>query len=176
MKQQQGPDARARNCGAASRRDRGQQPGQAPGSQEGWRMASRAGWAWMPGQVMRAGQAPRQAAPSFPSQGWMINNLPGQAGEKDPSPCHEATNWETEVEEEQRQQHNLLLQTGHSLPFMPCPPKVGPPPQCQQQLCTQRQHRIGPGACAFNTDHAKKGPGTATSCPAITSPSGPSIS
>lgn len=48
-------------------------------------MASGAGRARMPGQVMRAGQASSQAAPSFPSQGWMINALPGQAGEKDPS-------------------------------------------------------------------------------------------
>lgn len=85
MKEQQGPDPTARNCGAASMRDRGQQPGQAPARQEGWWTASRAGRARMPGQVMRAGQASRQAAPSFPSQGWMINALPGQAGEKDPS-------------------------------------------------------------------------------------------
>lgn len=85
MRQRQGPDPTARNCGAASVRDRGQGPGQAPARQEGRRMASGAGRARMPGQVMRAGQASSQAAPSFPSQGWMINALPGQAGEKDPS-------------------------------------------------------------------------------------------
>lgn len=39
-----------------------------------------------------------------------------------------------------------------------------------------RQHRKGPGARDFNTGHAEKGPGTATSCPAVTSPSGPGIS
>lgn len=122
-----------------------------PSRQERWWMASSAGRARMPGQVMRAGQASSQAAPSFPSQVWMINTLPGQAGEKDPSlPWG---NWETGVEEKQ---HNLLLPTGHSLSFMQFPPKARPPPQCQQQLCTHGSTGRGLGL-VISTPVTQKG-------------------
>lgn len=116
--------------------DRGQGQGQAPARQEGWQAASSAGWARMPGQVMRAGQVSSQAAPIFPSQGWMINALPGQAAEKKTLPCHEATG-RAEWERSSASSTICCCKQRAPCPLFSDPPKAGPAPQCQQQLCSQ---------------------------------------
>lgn len=119
MKGRRGANAAAESHSAASTRasrrgTQGQSPNQAGGVADGLRRwlgtDARAGY------ESRAGFQPGCSQLPLPARNevWTINALPRQAGEKDPS--SRWGNWKTWLEEERRQQHDLLLQMGRSLP------------------------------------------------------------
>lgn len=146
--------------------------GKAPTRQEGWRTASGGGWARMPGQVTTAGQASSQAAPSFPSQlatkFGQSTPCPGRQ-EKKTLPRDEATG---RLDWKRSDANSTTCSYKWGAPSLAqASPKrktaARTPPAALHTRAAQDQAR---GTCVFKASRAKKSPGPAISCPALTSP------